>query len=115
MTRSFRGLSALLLAVCVAGPLPAFAQIVPSGTIDAISENATLLTGGATLPTGGWATVAVQLDGTFTGTVSSSLPETTPEDVILGDLTPAAQEALAKDWQHLFTSERIVLLRAPAN
>lgn len=54
-------------------------------------------------------------DGTFTGTVSSSLPETTPEDVILGDLTPAAQEALAKDWQHLFTSERIVLLRAPAN
>lgn len=53
--------------------------------------------------------------GTFRGTVSTSMPDTTPEDVILGNLSPAEEGALAKDWRDLFTDERIVLLRAPAN
>jgi hypothetical protein len=53
--------------------------------------------------------------GTFRGAVSTSMPDTTPEDVLLGDLSPEEEGALAKDWQNLFTEERIVLLRAPAN
>jgi hypothetical protein len=64
-----RWLSAVLAAGALLAPSRVDAQIVPTGTIDAVDEPVQLLTGGIGLPTGGWATVGVQLTGTWTGTL----------------------------------------------
>lgn len=44
-------------------------SISTTGSIDANGEAVTFSTGGVSLPSGGWATTAVQITGTFTGTL----------------------------------------------
>lgn len=94
----------LLLAV------PASAQIVPTGTIDANGESAELVTGGSSLPQGGWATVGVQLRGTWTGTVefqvSIDLENWQTVDCTPTNSTASAENATANGQWNCPTASR---------
>lgn len=70
MTRYLRAPLALLLCLLVFDPRLAAQSISSTGSITTNGQTVQLITGGITLPDGGWATVAIQITGTWTGTVT---------------------------------------------
>lgn len=70
MTRILRATAAMLAAIVLAVQPVAAQSISATGTITINGATIQLITGGITLPDGGWATVAIQVTGTWTGTLS---------------------------------------------